>query len=184
MDTWQRKRRIMHRYNVTAQMYNMRYAREQETKFMVALSHIDLAGSVLDVGCGTGLVFSYVANLAEQIVAIDISIKQLHEAKKQVDIFDNIHLICADADYLPVKGNRFEVAFAFTVLQNMPKPERALRELIRVGKRGSSIVVSGLKKTFSFESFKDLLEKESLNVVFCKDNTGLKCYLAIGTKGS
>lgn len=184
MDTWQRKLSVMHRYNVTAQMYNMRYAREQETKFKAALSHIDLAGSVLDVGCGTGLMFSYAANLVEQIVAIDISIKQLHEAKKQVDSFDNIHLICADADYLPVKDNRFEAAFAFTVLQNMPKPERALRELIRVGKRGSSIVVTGLKKAFSFKSFKDLLKKESLNVVFCKNNTALKCYVAVGTKGS
>ena len=138
--------------------------------------------SVLDVGCGTGLMFSHVANQAEAVVGVDISRKQLLKAREQAKSFSNVHLVHADADHLPVKGDYFMMVFAFTVLQNMPSPPETLRELKRAGKRGGSIVVSGLKKTFSLEVFGALLQKTGLRVVFCEDNKRLKCYVAVGTQ--
>ena len=54
----------------------------------------------------------------------------------------------ADADHLPFKEEFFDVVFAFTVLQNMPKPSETLDELKRVAKVGGRVVVTGLKKAF------------------------------------
>jgi len=184
MNKWRQKRSVMQRYNITAEMYNVRYAEEQEAKYKAALTNLKVAGSVLDVGCGTGLLFNHVATQAEAIVGVDVSGKLLLQAREQAKNLGNVHLVHADADHLPVKGDCFMVVFAFTVLQNIPKPTETLRELKRATKRGGSIVVSGLKKTFSLEAFRVLLQKAGLRVVFCEDDLRLKCYVAISAQGS
>ena len=183
MNQWDHKRSIMLRYDVTAEMYNLRYSEEQKAKYEKVLKNVNAAGTVLDLGCGTGLLFSSIASQAEMVVAADVSMNQLLKAKEQAKTFDNICLIHADADNLPVKDNCFNVVFAFTVLQNMPKPAEALRELKRTAKYGGLIVVSGLKKTFSLEVFEALLKEAGLRLIFCEDNLKLNCYMAVGTQG-
>ena len=46
-----------------------------------------LAGVVLDVGCGSGLFFSEVADQADMVVGVDVSRKLLLKAKKQAKRF-------------------------------------------------------------------------------------------------
>lgn len=182
MNKWRQKRSVMQRYDITADMYNARYAEEQEAKYKAALTNVNVADSVLDVGCGTGLLFNHVATQAEAVVGVDVSGKLLFQAREQAKKFGNVHLVHADADHLPVKGDCFRVVFAFTVLQNMPKPAETLRELKRAAKRGGSIVVSGLKKVFSLEAFGALLQKAGLRAVFCEDDLRLKCYVAVSSQ--
>lgn len=174
----------MERYNVTAEMYDCRYADEQKAKYKAALANVNVAGSVLDVGCGTGLLFNHVATLAETVVGVDVSGKVLREAKDRAKNLGNIHLLNADADHLPIKDHCCMVVFAFTLLQNMPKPAKTLRELRRAAKRGGLVVVSGLKKTFSLEAFKALLKKTDLHVDFCENDGRLKGYVAISAQSS
>ncbi len=182
MNKWRRKRSVMERYDVTAEMYNVRYAEEQEAKYKAALANVNVAGSVLDVGCGTGLLFSHVSSHAEAVAGIDVSGKLLLQAREQAKNLSNIHLVNADADHLPFKGDCFMVVFAFTVLQNMPKPAETLRELRRAAKRGGSIVVSGLKKVFSLEVFKELLQKAGLRLIFFRDDVDLKFYVSVSAR--
>ena len=64
----------MRRYDLTAQMYDARYAEEQTVKYHVALKHLIFSQvSVLDVGCASGLLFSHVAAEAQTVVGVDIS---------------------------------------------------------------------------------------------------------------
>jgi ubiquinone/menaquinone biosynthesis C-methylase UbiE len=88
-------------------------------------------------------------------------------------------LIQADADYLPFIDACFNLVFAFTVLQNMPNPEKTLREIKRNAKRDALITVTGLKKAFSLEAFQALLQKAGLQVVHIEDADVLKCHVAV-----
>lgn len=170
----------MRRYDLTAEMYEMRYAEEQSVKYKAALDCLKIAhGSVLDVGCGTGLLFSHVVAEAQTVVGVDISRLLLRQAKERARNFRNVHLIQADADHLPFRNACFRVVFAFTVLQNMPKPLETLSELKRNTKRDAYVVVTGLKKAFSLEAFKALLHDASLKVVSLKDADALKCHVAV-----
>jgi ubiquinone/menaquinone biosynthesis C-methylase UbiE len=182
MSEWKQKRKVMRRYDVTAQMYDLRYAEEQEAKYRVALENVDVAGTVLDVGCGTGLLFSHVAAEAELVVGVDVSKQLLLQAKKHTIKFRSVHLVQADADHLPFKNDYFTVVFAFTVLQNMPKPAGTLNEIKRTAKHDAFIVVTGLKKTFSLEAFGELLQQAGLRVVSLKDDEVLKCYVAVSVR--
>lgn len=181
LNKWDQKRKTMRRYDLTAQMYEERYAEEQAVKYQAALEHLNIVrhSSVLDIGCGTGLLFSYVVAEAQTVVGVDISRLLLLQAKERARDFRNVHLVQADADHLPFKNNNFNVVFAFTVLQNMPKPLETLSEIKRNTKQGAAIVVTGLKKAFSLEAFKELLHDAGLQVVSLNDDDALKCYVAV-----
>jgi len=173
----------MQRYDLTAHIYDMQYAEEQTAKIRAALEGLKMEkhSLVLDAGCGTGLLFGYVADKAEATVGLDISRKILLQAKKRVKNFQIIHLILADADNMPLKENVFSHVFGITLIQNMPNPAKTLNEIRRVAKTNAKIVVTGLRKAFTQEEFEGLLRDAGLNVATLK-NDGLKCYVAVCTK--
>jgi ubiquinone/menaquinone biosynthesis C-methylase UbiE len=181
VNKWDQKRKVLRRYDLTAEMYDVRYAEEQAVKYRAALERLNISrhSRVLDVGCGTGLLFSHVAAEAQAVVGVDISGKLLRQAKKHARDFRNVHLVQADADYLPFRNACFNTVFAFTVLQNMPKPFETLNEIKRSAENGTSIVVTGLKKAFSLEVFRALLQNAGLQVISLKDADALKCYVAV-----
>lgn len=183
MDQWDKKRNVMQRYDLTAHLYDMRYAEEQTAKIEAAVKSINLEkhNLVLDVGCGTGLLSDYVANKARMVVGLDISRKILFQAREHAKKFPNVHLICADADTMPLKENIFDYAFAVTLIQNMPNPLENLNEVKRVTKETAVIVVTGLKKKFSLEVFEELLRNAGLNM-FALKNENLRCHVAVCTK--
>ncbi len=174
----------MRRYDLTAQLYDARYAEEQELKYKTALEQLSLVRNtkIIDVGCGTGLLFRHVAAEAQMVVGVDVSGRLLLQAKERARNFRNAHLVQADADYLPFKDDCFGVVFAFTVLQNLPEPLKTLREIKRIADYDASIVVTGLKKAFSLCTFSALLQSAGLKVVSLKDDAMLKCHVAISVQ--
>ncbi len=184
VNKWDQKRKTMRRYDLTAEMYERRYAEEQAVKYKAALKHIVINkdSKVLDVGCGTGLLFSHIAAEAQIVLAVDISSRLLQQGKERSRGFCRVHLVKADADHLPFINNQFNVILAFTVLQNMPKPLETLNEIKRNAQQGASIGVTGLKKIFSLEALQALLQDAGLQVVYIEDDEPLKCYVAVTVK--
>lgn len=179
---WKEKRKIMQRYDVTAPSYDEQYAEEQQRKYLKALENVDVAGRiVLDVGCGSGLFIQQVTDKASMVVGVDISLKLLHKAKSQAKPFQNAFILQADADHLPFSDGFFERIYAFTMLQNMPKPSRTLQELKKVAKKEGRVVVTGLKKAIPLEKFMDLLETSGLEVKDFIDDEAVNCYVAVLT---
>jgi len=161
-------------------MYDERYAQEQKAKYGKALENVNVAGkAILDVGCGSGLFFSQVAAQADTVMGVDVSRKLLLKAKEQANALRNVFVLQADADHLPFRDGFFDVVFAFTVLQNMPKPNETLGELKRVAKRDGRVVVTGLKKAFPLTAFMDVLEGTGLKVVAFVDDEAVNCYVAV-----
>jgi ubiquinone/menaquinone biosynthesis C-methylase UbiE len=179
MESWNKKRRIMRRYDLTASIYDMRYEEEQTAKIEVALKNIKARGLALDMGCGTGLLFQRIAEKSTRVIGVDISRKTLTNAKKRAKGFRNVHLVLADADHVPFDSGLFDSVYAFTVIQNMPNPENTLAEMRRAAKPGSTVVVTGLKKCFSREAFVSLLETAGFRVLGLEDECNLKCYVAV-----
>ena len=182
MSSWKHKRTVKRRYDLTASMYDARYAEEQEAKYHAALSEVKSTGLVLDVGCGTGLFFSHASRNATKIVGVDISKKLLLQAKERAKTLGNVNLVQADADCLPFVDDIFDAAFAFTVLQNMPKPSETLMDIRRTTRKDAVITVSALKKAFSRDKFEQLLLKASLETFSIKDDANLNCYVASSLK--
>jgi ubiquinone/menaquinone biosynthesis C-methylase UbiE len=186
VNPWSKKRSVMRRYDLTAQMYDQRYGEEQEAKYKAALEGLNIThcSKVLDVGCGTGMFFNHVYKNADLVLGVDVSRQLLLQAKKSAQAHSNIYVVQADADHLPLKDDCFDAVFAFTVLQNIPKPLKTLVEMRRSAKYDAQFVVSGLKATIDLEVFGHLLQKAGLVVVSMRNEDALRCHVVICARDS
>jgi len=168
---------------LTFQIYDARYSDEQEAKYRVALEGlVSGKGSVaLDLGCGSGLFFNQVAGNIDMVIGIDVSLNMLLIARERAKNFPGVFLVQADADHLPLRRDVFSHVFAFTLLQNMPKPVKTLQELKLVSKSDASFFVSGLKAVISLEAFVDYLEEAGLQVVSVRNDDLLRCFIVKAT---
>ncbi len=177
---WREKRKVMGRYDASAETYEQLYCEEQHRKYAKALESVDVSGALaLDVGCGSGMFFGEIADKAQIVVGADVSHKLLLKAKAQAKKFGNVFVVQADADHLPFCSGFFGAVFAFTVLQNMPKPAETLTELKRVIQSGGKVAVTGLKKAFPLDKFMDLLEGSGMRLVTFTDEEAINCYITV-----
>jgi ubiquinone/menaquinone biosynthesis C-methylase UbiE len=184
MHGWQKKRRVMMRYDATASIYDGRYIEEQAAKVEAALKHMKIQkrSLIFDVGCGTGILFDHIADKADTIVGLDFSEKCLLQAKERArnKSLRDVQLIKGDADNTPLRKGVFNTVFAMTILQNTPNPRETLAEIKRIARSDALFVITGLKKIFSKEKFERLLKNSGLKTLALEDEK-LKCYVAVCT---
>lgn len=181
--SWKEKIRVKNCYDFTSDIYKKRYFEEQEKKYNQGLAQLNIRCDdfILDLGCGSGLLFPLISSKVSLVVGVDVSRELLFMAKKEGNE-SNIHLVQADADHLPFQIGRFNIVFAFTVLQNMPSPLRTLKQIRLVTKKEGKAIVTGLKKTFSIKAFFEILKKSGFDIISLEDVAGLKDYIAIMKK--
>ncbi len=90
---------------------------------------------VLEVGCGTGLVLSRVAQVAQRAEGIDLSQEMLQKAKDR-----GLSVQKADATALPFGDNEFDVVYSFKVLAHLQDIQAALLEMARVTRPGGIVL--------------------------------------------
>ncbi len=183
MRAWDKKRKVMRHYDASAPVYDGRYSSVQGAKIKAALKNLDLKESdyVLDVGCGTGLLFDYIIDRTLSIIGIDVSRKSLLQAKARIGDSAKTHLVWADVDNMPLESGVLDAVFAFTLLQNMPSPAETLSEIVRVARDDAQIVVTGLKKVMGLKHFRSLLSCAGLETT-AVEGDGLECYVAVCRK--
>ncbi len=91
--------------------------------------------SVLEVGCGTGLLLRRLAPMAREAVGVDLSPGMLAKARAR-----GLTVVEGDARALPFPEGRFDVAVSFKTLPHVPDLAGSLRELARVVRPGGFVV--------------------------------------------
>lgn len=105
----------------------------------IARSPVPLAGrSVLDVGAGTGAAGRAALHAgASNVVAVDAAIGMLLHASDT-----RPPAVAADALALPFADDTFGGAIAAFSLNHLRDPDRALREIVRVVRRGGPVLAT------------------------------------------
>ena len=180
-DIWSDKRDVMRYYNTMASAYSELHGKEQQLKYRAALQYLSTTNkAILDLGCGTGLLFSFISTKSV-LVGIDLSSEMVRRAACRIGNHPEGHVICADADYLPLRDAIFDTVFAFTLLQNIGTPLNLLREVSRVLKYNSTFILSALKSVFPYGVIVDLLRQSHLQVTTWLSTTS-KASLVISKK--
>lgn len=98
--------------------------------------------SVLDVGCGTGIITYGIARsvLTGRVVGIDISDALLNEAIEKYKDCSNLSFEKLDVFSLPYE-NEFDVVTASRILQWLEYPTEALKHLKKAAKEGGTVVI-------------------------------------------
>ena len=96
---------------------------------------------ILDLGCGNGISARLLNQADFDVVGTDISPLFLKEARN----WENSRLryqVC-DVLELPFESDTFDVICSNELVEHLPDVETALREMIRVVRKGGRIVISG-----------------------------------------
>jgi ubiquinone/menaquinone biosynthesis C-methylase UbiE len=96
-------------------------------------------GRVLEVGCGTGMLFAHYTDQVE-VVAIDTDEKFLARARDRAEAAAaRIEVAVGDVTALPYPDASFDEVVAFLVLCSVPDVAKALAECKRVLKPGGAL---------------------------------------------
>jgi ubiquinone/menaquinone biosynthesis C-methylase UbiE len=162
------KQEIMERYDELGQkLYDLRYTEEQQEKYTAFLDELVDCSLLLDNGCGTGLLFPYIEST---LVGLDLSSGLLTKARERVK--DNHYLVQGDSEYIPFRDSVFDALVSVTVIQNLSQPERLGSESARVSKPGSTVIISSLKRVYSRDEIRMLVENDELDIekIFSQEN--------------
>ena len=102
--------------------------------------------SVLYVSIGNGMSLPYIPNNVNvkslDFVGLDISIGMLKQANKKYKKSFNLSLVNACAENLPFKDNIFDIVFHIGGINFFNDKELAIKEMIRVAKKGTKILIA------------------------------------------
>ena len=97
--------------------------------------------TVLDVGCGTGILTKFICNESRTLIGIDISQKMIDQARNHCQGCPNLEFV--NIDIIDYRTDLFfELIICASALQFMEKPEFALRKLTQILRSSGKILIS------------------------------------------
>lgn len=103
------------------------------------------ADTVVEIGCGVGRMTHRLAELAGQVIALDISPEMVHRAARNLVDRPTAHCVIVDGDgTLPLATGSCDVVFSYITLQHVPSVTaqlRYLREALRVLRAGGAVAI-------------------------------------------
>jgi ubiquinone/menaquinone biosynthesis C-methylase UbiE len=97
---------------------------------------------VIEISIGTGRNIKYL-NPAAEYYGIDISLGMLKRCRRKLkSLKREITLIQAEAEFLPIKDESFDVVFSAGGFNFFNDPAKAVMEMIRIAKSGSKILIT------------------------------------------
>ena len=114
-------------------------------KDLVDLLNLSPDSKVLEIAAGTGRDSVFIAERLSgngQYCIQDLSLSMLQKAMPKLEAYDvPCHPCVSNASYLPYPDNYFDAVYSFGGIGEFPDIGRSLREMVRVGKKGATVVV-------------------------------------------
>ena len=99
-------------------------------------------GTVVDLGCGPGLLMGHLAGAASQVIGVDNSPRMLEAAAKLLPEGPEISLRIGDLEHLPLRDGEADAAVMSLVLHHLPAPQQGIAEMGRVVRPGGRAVLA------------------------------------------
>lgn len=109
----------------------------REPKELPSLAALPTEGMLLDAGSGTGRVAQFLRSMATALVAVDLSLRMLKEARKK----DGLHPVRSFTEKLPFPDCSFARIIIVDALHHVVNPQQTAQELWRVLQPGGRIVI-------------------------------------------
>lgn len=101
--------------------------------------------SILDMGCGDGVVATRLAQDGASVTGLDASANMIVAARRRADAAGvDIELVESDACDLPFPAERFDRVVSVATLCFVDDPSQSIREMVRVLKPGGRLILGEL----------------------------------------
>jgi ubiquinone/menaquinone biosynthesis C-methylase UbiE len=138
-------------FNREAGRWDGQYHRDHTCQIKDLLARFDIkAGkSVLDVGCGTGILLPHLSEKVKEkgsVIALDFSWNMIFEAKKKSvhpeEEKPHLHFINASVEALPLKDQTIDCITCLDTFAHVTDQEKALYEMGRALKTGDKLFLA------------------------------------------
>ena len=139
---------------------------------------------LLELGCGSGLWTSFIANHCLHIAAMDTNINVIRRVKNWKTLSNSkscvLDLVQADGQFAPFASGKFSKVLGVDVIEHIPDDQGAVKEILRVLKPGGRVVLTSLLedrphylhkiefndhvREYDLKSFKALFENAGLQI--------------------
>jgi len=123
-------------------MYN-RVADRKRLKFIVdnIQPALPSKGSVLDVGCGNGIISSFLGHLGYDVTGIDVSEKAIKKAKTNNKL-TNVQFDVLSAENLKVQNKKYNAIICSEVLEHLESPSFLLNTIFHLLNDNGVLIVT------------------------------------------
>lgn len=128
---------------------------------------------ILDIGCGEGYGTHYLSGFAREAVGVDYDEPIINYAKNKYQK-ENLSFYCLDIKSLSTLKNKFDIIYAFQVIEHLREPDKFLRDVNNLLKEDGIFICSTPNKLdaspnsaiplnrfhvkeYLFEEFKELM---------------------------
>jgi len=167
--------------------------------------YIESTDIVLECACGTGAISRHIALKCKKLIATDYADGMLTQARKNLKGFNNVSIEQANIMELDYDDAFFDKVVAGNVIHLLKQPDKALKELERVVKKGGKIIIptyinqekkssliaakifalfgADFKRQFDLNSYKEFFKHNAYyDVEYIVVEGKMPCCLAIITK--
>lgn len=141
----------------------------------------DLAGKILDIGCGRGWMISILKSMGWEVYGTELSVESSSFARESL----NLNVLTKKVADCNFQSGYFDVVTLWHVLEHLPDPISGLREINRVLKDNGALVVEvpdfgGFQarlfgnKWFHLDSPRHLFHFTDKTLKRCLEDTGFK----------
>lgn len=123
--------------------------------FLIDSLDIQEGSHILDLGCGTGIMFDMLrrkAGSGGMVVGVDFSSRMVKKARKNFP-FKNICEVDGDVENLPIRGESIDYAISLAAFAHFANLERVMDEVSRVLKSGGQFHVIHLLGSRELEKY-------------------------------
>jgi ubiquinone/menaquinone biosynthesis C-methylase UbiE len=124
-------------------------------RLWIADQKLSAGSRVLEVGCATGALTSYLADIGCRVTGLDRSRDMIRRARND---HPHLDLLVGDATLLPYDDNAFDAVVAASVVNVVTDAKPVLSEMHRVCEPGGTVSVLVPSADFTDEDFDALIE--------------------------
>ena len=143
-------------------------------------SGIEKGVSVLDVACGTGVLFPDYIKRGADVTAVDISPEMVKIAKSK---FSDINIICGDVEEIDF-AEKFDSVMIYNAFPHFPDPEGLIKGLAGMLREGGTLTVAhGAAREVIDQHHKGAASRVSVGLMSAEDlNEIFSRYLSVTVK--
>ncbi len=133
-------------------------------RIWVTVNHLMSKGpfeTVLDFGCGSGLLLPLMAQFSDRVVGLDIDVTPSRAFSKHLPFPETVEVFSTDKHPLSsYPDNSFDVIIAMDVLEHIDNLDSVLNSFCRFLKPGGFVIVSGPTENFFYRIGRIMAGKE------------------------
>jgi ubiquinone/menaquinone biosynthesis C-methylase UbiE len=143
-----RQDKVREHYDTIADVYDNHYDRKRGQSYHSHISDFVIGslpgqGSILDIGCGTGLFVRRYEETGGHATGIDISRRMIQKARRRCP---DAEFVVGTGEVIPFADNSFDGVSSLLVFTYLKHPDQMLSESFRVIRPGGSIAICTLGK--------------------------------------